>query len=375
MKKTIVIGAVMIMFLAGNSTQAGVCLMVNGSFEDDGYIPDITAREPNGWGDVNVPAVKFAGWVSSDWVTSGSYNLTLSSYWYTGFEANDIAMVSQEVFLTDVNEIIFDLNLQTYPFNNWDPSKRTAVVMIDGVEVWNSDDYLFPSNGEYRNQVIPVDVLDENLHKLSLGIRADVNEISTNVTTQYYAFWDSIEFNCHCGGFGFLLEDFSRNCYVDMSDVYMLANVWLDEIVSEDDPDSRYNLYRNDEMEPRGYINFFDFAVFSNSWDGNMPDLKMLVGQWLDDVAPDSDYNYYHADDVPPRGIINFSDFAVFSTSWDGNVHDLKMLVDVWLNRVYIDNAYNLYHGDDVNPRRIINLLDFAVFADSWLRSSYDQGN
>jgi hypothetical protein len=372
MKKAIVIGAVMIMFLAGDSTQAGVCLIMNGSFEDDGYIADITTHEPNGWVDVNVPAGKFTGWVSSDWVTSGSYNLTLSSYWYVGFEANDIAMVSQEVYLTDVNEIIFDLKLQTYPFNNWNPSKRTAVVMIDGVEVWNSDDYLFPSNGEYRNQVIPVDVLDRNLHKLSLGIRADVNE--TSADTQYYALWDSMELNCHCGGFGFLLEDFSRNCYVDMSDVYMLADVWLNEI-AEDDPDGRYNLYRNDEMRPRGYINFFDFAVFSSSWNGNMPDLKMLVEQWLDDVAPDSDYNYYHADDVPPRGIINFSDFAVFSTSWDGNMHDLKMFVDVWLNRVYIDNAYNLYHGDDVNPRRIINFLDFAIFADSWLRSSYDQGN
>jgi hypothetical protein len=103
-----------------------------------------------------------------------------------------------------------------------------------------------------------------------------------------------------------------------------------------------------------------------------MPDLKALVGQWLDDVAPDSDYNYYHADDVPPRGIINFSDFAILSNSWDGTMHDLKMLLDLWLNRVYVDNAYNLYHGDDVNPHRIINILDFAIFANSWLRSSYD---
>jgi len=78
---------------------------------------------------------------------------------------------------------------------------------------------------------------------------------------------------------------------------------------------------------------------------------------------------------VPPRGIINFCDFAVFSNSWDGNMHDLKMLVDLWLNRVDTDNEYNLYHGDDVHPRRIINFLDFAIFADSWLRSSYDQGN
>lgn len=317
MKRAIVVGAVIVIVLAGNNMQASVSVIVNGSFEDDGYIYDITVREPNGWSDVNVPASQFGGWISNDWATDGSsYNLTLSSYWYVGFEANDIAMVSQEVYLTDVNEIIFDLKLQTYLFNKWDPNKRSAVVMVDNVEVWSSDDYQFPSNGEYRNQVIPIDVLDRKLHKLSLGIRADVNETSTNVDTLYYALWDSIEFNCHCGGFGFLLEDFSRDCYVDMSDLEMLASVWLDDIVPEDDPNGRYNLYRNDEIEPYGFINFFDFAVFAGSWDGNMPDLKVLVEQWLDRVGPDNEYNLYHGDDVHPRGIINFSDFAFFADSW-----------------------------------------------------------
>jgi len=324
MKTVKVFAAVMIMLVMTQQIQAGVSTIMNGSFEDDGYIADVTLQHPNGWSDVNIPAGKFTGWVSSDWVTSGSYNLTLSSYWYTGFEANDIAMVSQEVFLTDVNEIIFDLKLLTYPFDQWDPGKRTAVVMIDGVEVWNSDDYQFPSDGEYRNQVIGIDVLDRKLHKLSLGIKADVNEALLDVDTLYYALWDLIEFNCHCGGFGFLLEDFSRNCYVDMSDLGMLANVWSNDIASEDDPNNRYNLYRNDEISPYGTINFFDYAVFSNTSDVNMPGLKMFVEGWLDEVD--------------------------------------------------IDNAYNLDHGDDVHPRLIINFLDFAIFADSWLQSSYDQG-
>jgi hypothetical protein len=326
MKTAKVFAAVMIILVMTQRMQAGVSLIMNGSFEDDGYIADITAREPNGWSDVNVPAGKFAGWISSDWVTSGSYNLTLSSYWYVGFEANDIAMVSQEVYLTDVNEIIFDLKLQTYPFGNmWDPAKRTVLVMIDGIEVWNSDDYQFPSNGEYRNQVINVDFPDRKPHKLTLGIRADVNETSTNADTLYYAHWDSIEFSCHCGGNGFFLEDFNRNCYVDMSDVKMLANVWLHEVVSEEDPNNRYNLYRNDEVWPHGSINFLDYAVFSNTLDVNMPELKVFVEGWLDEVD--------------------------------------------------IDNEYNLYHGDDVHPRLIINFPDFAIFANRWLQSSYDPGN
>ena len=320
MKRAIVVGAVIVMVLAGNNMQAAVSVIVNGSFEDDGYIPDITAQEPNGWSDVNVPVNQFGGWVYNNWVTEGSYNLTLFSYWNVGFEANDIAMVSQDVYLTDVNEIIFDLKLQTYP-NIWDPNKRTAVVMVDNVEVWNSDDYQPDENGVYQGQVV-VDVADRNLHKLSLGIKADVNEALLDADTMYYTHWDFVRFNYHCGEFGFLLEDFSRDCYVDMSDLEMLASVWLDDIVPENDPNGRYNLYRNDEIEPHGFINFFDFAVFADGWDGNMPDLKMLVEQWLDKVDPDNEYNLYHGDDVHPRGIINFSDFAFFADSWMASSYD-----------------------------------------------------
>jgi hypothetical protein len=315
MKKAIFIAALMVVLLAGNNTQAGECLIVNGSFEDDGYIPDITVREPNGF-DVNVPASQFGGFVSGDWKTDGSYGLILYSYWYVGFEANDIAMVSQELYLTDVNEIIFDLQLQTYPFNQWDPDKRSAVVMVDDVEVWNSDNYMPGANGEYLDQVVSIDVVDRELHKLSLGIKVDVNESVFDVDTYYYTYWDSVELNCHCGGFGFLLEDFSRDCYVDMGDLQMLAGVWLDEMDSENDPNGRYNLYRDDEAEPRGFVNFFDYTVFADDWDGNVPDLKMLVEHWLTDIEPDNEYNLYHGDDIHPRLIINFYDFAVFADRW-----------------------------------------------------------
>lgn len=323
MKTAKVFSMVMLMFLIAQQSQAEVSSIVNGSFEDDGYIADITVKQPNGWSDVNIPAGKFTGYISNDWVTQGRYNLTLSSYWYTGFEANDIATVSQEVFLTDVNEIIFDLNLQTYPYYSWDPAKRTAIVMIDGVEVWNSDDYQIPSNGEFRNQIIPVDFPDREPHWLSLGIRVDVNETPASANTLYYTFWDFVEFNCHCGGFGFLLEDFSRDCYVDMSDFGMMANVWLNELVSEDDPNNRYNLYRGDEIQPYGSINFFDYAVFADTSDINIPDLKMFVEGWLQEVDIDNEYNLYHGDDVLPRLIINFLDLAVFADRWLQSSYDL----------------------------------------------------
>ena len=58
--------------------QAGTDIQINGSFEDDNYIGDITVKAPNDWNDVNVPANQFDGYVSSNWVTDGSYNLTLT---------------------------------------------------------------------------------------------------------------------------------------------------------------------------------------------------------------------------------------------------------------------------------------------------------
>ena len=42
---------VMIMLVMAQLTQAGVSSIVNGSFEDDGYISDITVKQPNGWSD------------------------------------------------------------------------------------------------------------------------------------------------------------------------------------------------------------------------------------------------------------------------------------------------------------------------------------
>jgi len=99
MKKAIVFAAVMVMLTLANDIEARISFLVNGSFEDDGYITDITVKEPNGW-DVNVPTAQFSGWVSNSWFTDGSYSLTIYSYWYATFEANDIATVSQDVYLT-----------------------------------------------------------------------------------------------------------------------------------------------------------------------------------------------------------------------------------------------------------------------------------
>jgi hypothetical protein len=318
MRKAAFIAAVVVMMLLTNKTKAGVSEIRNGSFEEDGLIYDITIEAPNNW-DVNVPLDNFGGWVYDDWVTDGSYNLTIYSSAYEAFEVNDIATVSQEVYLTDVNEILFDLRLDTQSASKiWDPTKRTAFLMIDDVPIWESNDVGLDVRGEYRNQVANICVDDFGLHRLSLGLRADVNETTTNIT--YYTDWDFVRFNVHCGGFGFLAGDFSRDCYVDECDLKMLAENWLDEI----DPYSKYNLFHIGEMDPYGTINFLDFAIFADSWDGNMLDLKMFT--------------------------------------------------EVWLQKVDLNHEYNLFHGDDVYPKGVIDFLDFTIFAENWLRSSYEQG-
>ena len=48
----------------------------------------------------------------------------------TTFDANDAAMVSQYVFLNDVNEITFDLKMDIYTGLIWNPYNANVVVMM-----------------------------------------------------------------------------------------------------------------------------------------------------------------------------------------------------------------------------------------------------
>jgi len=297
MKKATFIAVTMVMLLFAGWAQAEVCFIVNGSFEDDGYIDDINAIEPNGW-DVNMPADKFTGYVYSDWVTDANYNLTLYSEWLQAFEVNDMTTVSQQVDLANANEIFFDLRL-----GNWNADKISAVVLIDEDVVWDSNDL---STGEYPNEVYTVEdkYRDGELHRLSFGLRVKVEE---TLWQRYFTDWDYIECTEFCGGFGLLAGDFDRDCYVDVNDLKMFTDVWLDAV----DPNDKYNLFQ-DELDPNGIINFLDFAIYADSWDGNMPDLKMFTDVWLEEVGRNHEYNLFQYD----KGIINFLDFAIFADNW-----------------------------------------------------------
>ena len=313
MKKATITAAVMVMLLFGNWIEAGISGPINGSFEDDGLIIDIRLAEPNGW-KVNIPDPgKFGGYVDTEWVTDGSFNLTVYSQWWTTFEVNDMATVWQEVYLTDVKEISFDLKVHAY-LSTWDENKCTAVFLIDEDVVWNSDEHVPDANGEYRGQVVDIDVRDKSLHKLSLGIRVDVNEV---LYDYYKTQWDSVKFSLHCGDSGFPPGDFDRDCCVDMNDLGTLVQTWLEKV----DPNDECNLSGADDVGPYGIINFLDFAIYADSWDGNMPDLKTFVDVWLDEIEVNNKYNLFRDDDVDAYGIVNFLDFAVFADNWMRNCY------------------------------------------------------
>ena len=322
MMKKVVLMAVIVMMLLTNKTQAGVSIVFNGSFEDDGEILDITLKAPHGWSDVNVPEPRFRGWVNKDWSSHG-YNdgdcnsLTLCTDTWYQFADGDMATVSQRVYLEDVNQIIFDLQLATIGGWPWNPEKRTALVYIDGEDVWDSNILGPDADGEYFDQIaeIPEKYKDANLHTLSLAIRSNVTEVE--YIYAYSTRWDFVKFDMHCGGFGYLPEDLNRDCYVDMNDLAILAEQWLAEY-----PDEKYDLFQDDE----NIVNLFDFAIFANRW--------MDTTDWRNDNA--IEFRLLAAD-LNNDGIVDFRDFAILAKDWDcRNYDDISELVDEWLQKSWL---------------------------------------
>lgn len=361
MKTAKVFAAVMVVLLLVTNNQAGVSLIMNGSFENDGYINDITIKAPRRWCDVNVPSDKFGGLVDSYWQTHGDYSLSLYSK-YTTFTAGDMATVSQQVYLADVEQIIFDLRLGTVAGYMWDPGWRSALVLIDGNVVWDSDDLIPNASGEYLNQIVDVDEIykDAVPHTLSLAMRVDV--AGAEWLYQYQARWDFVKFDTYCGGFGYLPEDINLDCYVDMLDLKLLAGQWLAEELNLE-----YDLFPDEEL----IINLPDFATFAFYWQyQNCPqsdwceggdfdrsgavdfaDLMIFADHWLGQVV-------YLLSDFSGDDLVNFWDFAGFANRWQDNT-DWRYWGE--------ENCFELELPDgDLDYNGIVNLRDFAILAGDW---------
>jgi hypothetical protein len=331
MKKVIFI-AVLTMGLVKfvSPVYGGASLIRNGSFESDGVIEDIAVEAPENWCDVDIPADKFKGWVDTDWSThgySGDYNsLTLSSAINKTLVEGDMAKVSQEVYLEDVNQIIFDLKLGRVGGSGWAPDSHAVVVQIDGNDIWDSNDLGPDAEGEYFDIAVDVNEIyrDSNSHTLTLGMRI---KIGGKYYYEYAVRWDFLKFDTHCGGFGYLPGDFNYDCFIDNNDLMLFTDVWL-----SDNPAWKYDLAED------GVIDFRDFAMLGAGW---------LDSSYWENWEADNCYFVELPEvDVDDSGQVDYGDISILQAYW-------------------------LAEGDcstriDLNRDEVIDFKDFAYIADEW---------
>ena len=145
----------------------------------------------------------------------------------------------------------------------WDPNNATVFVMIDDDFVWEPNNAVPNLSGEYLGQSYAVEdkYRDGSLHTLSFGLVINVD--APNGFFEFYrSWWDNIECGLFCNGGGFLPGDFNRDCYVDISDMKLMADFWLTELPVSD----LFNLISNDDMDPNDVVNFLDFSAFADNW-------------------------------------------------------------------------------------------------------------
>ncbi len=256
-----IIGVTMAMLFAANPIQASNYEIINGSFEYDGRINDIAKKDPNGW-IADVPSGQFTAKTDTSWSTDGFFSLNIFSQWFTPFAAGDMAKISQQVLLTGVNEIKFDLKMDTYTGAAWNADNATAFMMIDDEVVWEPNSATSELRGVHTDQSFAVEdkYKDGNPHTLSFGLKINV-DTENGFFEFYHTWWDSIEFT-FCNGGGLLDGDFNRDCYVDIYDLRLAADVWLAEVPASD----QYNLYKDDDIDNNGIINFLDLSVLADNW-------------------------------------------------------------------------------------------------------------
>lgn len=322
MKKSLFILCLLI--FAGTGASAA-SLIINGSFEDDGPISNIkTVQPPYGW-DVNMPS-KFGGQITDVGHTDGNYCAGLYSV-KTTIAAGENGFISQQVDLTDANEIIFDIYLIGYGIGQipWDGNEVTAFINIDSNTVWQSDTN---DNGAYYDVNVPIDSNLTGIHTLSFGLRINIGK---RYYVNYWALWDFAKFDALCGGFGYLEADFNRDCFVNFADFNILAQKWMQE-----------NLLPQDELldlEYDGKINLLDLKVFTDQWLG----CTDWQGADCIDIPLDLDA------DINLDGIVNFLDYNILVLNW-GIPTDFKA---------------------DIDRSGTVDYKDLAVMNAQWLQKSW----
>ncbi len=324
-------------------TKKVVSMVKNGSFEDDGReIDPVTPEDaPEYWWDVNIPSDKFIGWVDTFWwshsyVEDDGNSLAFSSKSYVDYVEGDMASASQEVYLLGVKEIIFDIKLNgTHSSYQWESARFSAVVQIDGNDVWDSKDWrpdgneLLPDeDAMYYDVNVPVAINDYNLHTLTLAMRANSSQAHY---TQYRVYWDFVKFDKYCGGFGYLRGDFNRDCYVDFRDFALLAGLWMEQT-----SDYNYDLFED------GVVDGFDLMLFVESWAGNS-DWR----NWGDENC----YELSLLDaDLNDDGVVNLRDYAILVSQWESTEEHIRA---------------------DLGGNGVVGYDDILVLGEYWLEKSW----
>jgi hypothetical protein len=101
----------------------------------------------------------------------------------------------------------------------------------------------------------------------------------------------------------FPLGDFVCPDGVDIDDLAIFVDQWLLKKLSKDVAPGKGD----------GIVNFIDWAVFANGWQGDMNDLADFASQWLQRGAYCADIAPAHA---AGDGVVNMLDFAVFANNW-----------------------------------------------------------
>jgi len=277
-------------------------------------------NNPTNWNEVNISDSKFHGGVNNYWHTNGSLSLALSTDIYATFQKGDSAIVSQCLFIGNVNQIVFDLQLNTqYPtYVGWDSKLFSAVVTIDGNAIWDSNLAGLNQNGVYHIEVNNISVANGS-HFLGIGIRA--NTATAQPYYYYYiANWDSIGFVTP-GGIVYPTGDFNRDCVVDIYDLGTFASGWLESGSGDFDGD--------------GVEDFADFAIFADNW---------MAGCTEGSAEP----NFIDPpqEDFTNDGVVDYYDLMIFGEEWLGGGGPCVKA--------------------DLNGDGVVDFTDFALFAQSW---------
>jgi len=320
MKKLMVLIS-MITLVCCDLCSAGVSVVKNGSFENDGRIDYVTQSDrPEYWCSVNYNSAKFIEYVYNDWATSGDYSLTIYSYMYTSFNQNDSATITQSVYLDNAERITFDIYLWA-DYGGWRTDLVTAGVLIDNTEIWNSDGLTFDHGIFVGNIAVDINETfkDSSPHLLTLQLKADTSSYNLYA---YAAQWDSIGLVTTCGAGGYLPADFTHDCLVDINDLAVLAEGWLDP--------------NGPDLTGDSNVNFADFAEFAIYWMADNSGEPFIPGPEF--IFLDADLN----DD----GIVDYADVLVLCNNWLGT------------------GGYCV--REDLNDDDFVDFMDLALLAEQW---------